>query len=233
MPAFINKRLSDLVTKDDLLLIFTHAQRTGGNTFRKEVLTREFGRDAVYTTQYVPGYRKLQYLTDEDLANYKVYTGHSNYRKLTLHRTCLFVSLIRHPLYRAVSLYFYCKRKEGHVLRDLANRESLENFYAEGTRQAPSYFKNTMCLRVGGRASADIAIEAMRKSYIGVGFTDTLEDFANELGRIFRWPQFHIASRENDAERYEKLVTDEFREKVLDDNQEDLKLYSAVMAGIE
>jgi hypothetical protein len=229
---FINQRLVPLASNPETLLVYPHTPRTGGVTMRKEVLARVFGEDKVYNRHYNPGAVRWKCLTERELAPYRAYTELYFCRDIGLRRPTLFIAVLRHPIYRATSLYRFVKRKDTHRDHALAQKYPLEEFYRRASAGAPHYYRNAQCHRIAGREDASRAVATIQEKYIGVGFTSHLADFALELCRVFNWPRIELERRTPDAERYDAQITPAFRDMVLGENGEDLKLYEAVAAGL-
>jgi hypothetical protein len=141
------------------------------------------------------------------------------------------VAVVRHPLYRAVSLYHYCRKLTGHRLYELAMNTTLEEFYPQASRANPAYFRNTQCLRVGGCADARRAQETILERYLGYGFAQDVESFGRVLGEALDWPEIPRCKRALDESRYDIQITPRFRDQVLGESAEDLKLYEWAASG--
>ena len=228
---FINETLRPLASRDDALIVYPHAQRTGGVTLRRRVLAQVYGEKQVYSPHYVQNAKDWDELSESDLDGYRAYVDIFNYSDKGFRRPCLFIASLRHPLYRAISIYFYVKRKEGHSQRDLANRTTMEEFYRQASDEKPKYHRNVQCMRICGRADAQYAHALIRKTYIGVGTVNAMADFVRALGAVFGWPDIPLKAVAPDAERYDQLVTPAYRDIVLDENQEDLKLFELLTSG--
>lgn len=231
-PApFINRKLVEIARREDSLIVFPHTQRTGGKTFRDKVLGKAYGADRIYSSSLGTGSKRWPEVTPADLTPFRVFTGASNYAELDKGRPCVFVGLMRHPLYRAVSLYFYCRQREGHRLHAIANRLSLEEFYPEASREYPIYLRNTQCLRICGKPDARRALRTIQARYVGVGFSSDIGGFAATLGDALDWPKMKLEPPPPDEERYGRLITPRFRTQVLEESAEDLKLYEQMSAA--
>jgi hypothetical protein len=229
---FINERLLPLASNPETLIVYPHTPRTGGVTMRKEVLARVFGEDKVYNRHYTPDPVRWKCLSESDLKDYRAYTELYYCRDIGLRRPALFIATLRHPVYRAASLYGFVKRKNTHRDYALAVKYPMEEFYRRASASAPHYYRNAQCHRIAGRADASRALALIQEKYIGVGFTNYLADFALELCRVFNWPRIELERRTLDPERYDAHITPAFRDMVLAENAQDLKLYEAVAKGL-
>jgi hypothetical protein len=229
---FINDRLVHVARKEDLLLVFPHAQRTGGSsTMRGVILTAAYGENRIYHRFHVPLAKRWRTITDADVHGFCVYTDMTNYHRIKLQRPYVAIALLRHPVYRAASLYRFIRNKTDHALHELATRCAIEDFYPRASDINPRYFRNLQCRRICGRTDARAALEMIRSDFLAVGFTSHLAEYARALGSLLGWPDIPLATVLPDEERYASLVTPNFREMVLKDNREDLALYEAVVSG--
>lgn len=224
--VFLNSRLVPKAQEAvDPLLVYFHAQRTGGSKFR-HILGDVYGPERVYATQFIDEFEHWEKLSEADLAPYRAFAGHSNYKDIGIRsRRCLYVGLLRHPVARAISLYFYCQTKEGHALQELANTLDMYSFYIEASELKPKYMENVQCLRLCGKPDADAAISIVEKEYLALGSAEDLPSFVSVLGSVLGWPGVDVARIPPDRERYEGLWTRSFEQLVVAGNQEDLKLY--------
>lgn len=229
--VFINQLLVPLASHPDALIVHPHAQRTGGGTLRNHVLAAAFGKERVYSRMFVKDYKPWRKLTDDDLRGFCAYTDLSDYRDLPLARQCLPVALLRYPVYRAVSLYHFVRRKHAHDLHDLAMSHSLEEFYRLGSSINPRYFRNVQTTRICGHTDARMALDYILTRYLAVGFTSNLPEFADMLSRLFGWSGVHVEGKTPDRERYDTQITRTFRDMVLRENEEDLALFEAMSGG--
>ena len=231
IPYFINERLVSAARRPDALILHPHAQRTGGNTIRRHVLTAVFGEDKIYNAFNVPDAKPWENLKDSDVEGFSAVTGHFNFTPIKLNRVCLPIAVLRHPVYRAASLYSFVKRKSGHRLHALANQHTLEDFYPKASAIAPRYLQNVQCMRICDVARASVAAAYLQDRYLAVGFTENIGEFANALGARLGWPHLDIKEKGADSAHYEPLISPAFREMVLSDNAEDMKLFDIVRAG--
>ncbi len=225
---FINDRLGDLANRKDALLVYPHTPRTGGGTIRRLVLVPVYGKNHVYHVHYVRNAKPWRALTDEDLRGYRAYTGVKDYKRIDISRPCILIGILRHPLYRAVSLYHYVKKKPDHRQYELAQRTGMDEFYLRASEEMPQYYRNLQCKRICGQPDADHALKRIRSSYFAVGFTNHLAAFVQSLGRELGWRPLAIETLPQDSDRYEAQISDAFREMVLRENAEDLALYDAM-----
>jgi len=228
-PYFINDLLIPRTRDENLLLVHPHAQRTGGKSIRKNVFVRVFGQDRVYSTVFKPDAKRWRRLTEADLAGYSAYSDLYNYVDLRLPRPVLAIGVLRDPVRRAASIYHFVRGNEGHRHQALAQNTNLEDFYRRASSRDPSYFRNLQCRRICGHADARIALVTIQRQYIGVGFTDQMNDFVEALRDVFGWPEIKLRVRT--PAPYDAEITPAFRRMVLADNAEDSELFETLSNG--
>lgn len=229
---YINDRIVPLAKDPDALVLHPHTQRTGGNTMRRIVLAKVYGPEHIYSRMYRKEPVVWRKITDAELTGVRAFADHFDFRdnpKVT--RPLLPVAILRHPVYRAVSLYHFVRRKKTHKHHALARDNGLENFYAAASQQWPRYYSNLQCRRICGIDDARMALETLDAKFLGAGFTEQLHEFVGALGGLLGWPKIDVREAEPDAERYEPQITPSFRETVLADNAEDMVLYETMRKG--
>jgi hypothetical protein len=228
---FINEKLIPLARDPATLLVFPHAQRTGGRTMRSKVLVGLFGEKLVYNSHYLPETKEWYELTDEDIAPFRAYVDIFNFSEPNFTRPFVLLGLIRHPLYRAVSYYFYVRQRAKHTQHELAKQTTMEEYFRQGSALKAKYHSNVQCMRICGQADTDAAINLIRRRYVGVGLTGKVGLYIAALGERLGWPRLNLEKLPPDEERYGKLITPEYRDMVLALNQADLQLYEALTEG--
>ncbi len=228
---FINDKLRARAGDENALIVHPHAQRTGGNTMRRLVLERVYGKDRIYSRMYKADPTIWKDVTDEELTGIRAFADHFDFRENKVTRPLLPIAVLRHPLYRAVSLYHFVKRKKKHKDHALAAANDLETFYILASGKNPRYYCNLQCRRICNVEDARVALETLDAKFLGVGFTENLHEFVAALGRALGWPELDVDDAEPDAERYEPEITPSFRERVLADNAEDLLLFETMRNG--
>lgn len=231
--VFLNAKVLPRAEDPDALILHPHTQRTGGNTMRRLVFAAVYGAEHVHSRMYRDRKRPVwKKMSDADFEGMRVFCDHFDFRpnpKVT--RPLLPIAVLRHPLYRTVSVYHFVRRKQTHREYQLANTLQLEPFYEQASAMHPHYYKNLQCRRICGIDDASIALERIDRTFLGVGFTEKLDEFVGALGKVLGWPPLDIERAEPDAERYDGLISPSFRERVLADNAEDMFLYETMKKG--
>jgi SAM-dependent methyltransferase len=228
---FVNQRLLPLASDERTLIVHPHCARTAGRAFRAEVLNEAVGPEHVYCRQHVIDWKSWADLTDADLEGYKAYTDLRDFSVIRLKRPHVGIAVVRHPMYRIVSLVGFIKRNIEHRHYEQANKYPMEEFYRIASEEHPSYFRNVQATRICGHPDGKLALDFIRSKYIAVGLTNQLTDFVHLLGGIFKWKPIEVKRVPSDEERYGDRISPSFREMVLRDNAEDMMVYEAVSQG--
>ena len=212
-------------------LVYLHPQRTGGTKLKSQLYTW-FGRESCYTQQTVKdGFKDWKYIEEDDLSGVTVYAHHSDFWKKNFGIKCYYMATVRHPVYRLFSFYNYCKSKEGHPLREMANGLTPEEFLIEAEKVQPKSIRDFQTLRLSRKRDASKAISNIENYIVGVSETDKLSEFSNMLSTTLDLPGVVVDPVEKDCNIYKGRVSDQFVNLALDFNNEDLKLFEWVEGG--
>jgi Sulfotransferase family len=114
-------------------LIFIHIPKTAGSTLRP-IMDRNYPRRAIYKLDFLP--RDLDAflkLPEEPRSRVRLLQGHFPFG---LHEhlsvPCDYVTVLRDPVNRLISMYYWIHGNEDHVLNTLVRSMSLKDFAASG-----------------------------------------------------------------------------------------------------
>ena len=211
------------------MLTFLHAQRTGGTAFRKKFLEKSFGAKNIYAQQYVLDWKGIANVSVQEISPFRVFVGHCNFHPRLLYKKNRFVSILRHPFYRFISLYHYLQKKEGNKLQPVALEYGMKDFYRIASNKTQSwnhYLNNLMCRRICGHPNFDAAKKVIEEEYLAVGCTERMYDLVEAISELFKLNNHNVGKVESDYERYSEYLEDkELIKLVMDGNQEDEKLF--------
>lgn len=227
----LNTPVLDRGGEEGALLGFFLAQRCGSSALLRWV-QGQLGAERVYDYRNVDPFIHWNRQVAGTLDGYAVYSGFSDFRPpKDLRRPFCAFSTVRHPLHRLASLYAMSQRDQLHVYHDLAVRSSFGEYYREGSADRPYYFQNLCCRRIGGRPSFEAALEAMDEYFGIVAVTDALPVMTALLISAYGWDTDPLPTPDDTSdERYASEVPADLRERILEDNAEDLRLFDHVMA---
>lgn len=232
-PFYVNERLRSLAADGDTFIFHPHTARTAGRTFRERVLSPVYGAQHVYCRQHVADVKPWKKLGDDDLRGFRAYTDLTIFEEIGLKRPLVCMAVLRHPVYRAVSLYWFVRRKKDHRHYAQAQRYPLEEFYRIASDENPAYFRDLQCRRICGQPDVNVALKTIAARYIGVGFTHNLGEFVGAMGALFGWPSIALEAPPPDAQRYDAQISPGFRDMVLKENAHDMALFDAAANGLK
>lgn len=205
------------------LLVFPHAQRTGGTSLRS-LITQALGINNTYAQRTVDNFQHWKNLTEDDLTNYSAYLGHADFDGRVFTERQLFpIITIRAPSERLYSLYFYCQAKNGHPLQQIALESSPVDFLVRALELKPDYLRDTQCLRVCGKKDSAVAIRFLENIYLGYSTTLDLSLFSREIIDYFNWQVSPLEQKPTKSTEDE--VPSVFRELAIENNGQDQLLY--------
>lgn len=222
---FLNPRFIDQVIEEQDLLVFFHAQRTAGSAFR-HILADAFGKDKVFCTQYAGEFKHWELITEEELQEQRVFAGHSNFEEKGWARKLHYTSILRHPVYRTFSLYYYCQKYPNQFLHDFAKDKSIEDFYYAASEKKPKYFNNVLCRRIAGVTDFQSAKKSIEDRFFLIGATESFSKFVQQFLASQNLPAQDVPKAKRDVERYGELLEKTTLVKdILSNNKEDEKLF--------
>ena len=221
-PKFQNEVFDE---KEDFLL-FLHAQRTGGSALR-HVITRAWSKEDLYCTQFVKNFQHWKDVDEETLEGFKGLAGHSNFVERSFGRRVRLITLLRHPVLRNISLYYYIQKRKKHPLNEDALSMSLSEFYFKVRPMKLTYFDNVMCRRISGKPDFQKARDAIENDFWMVGMSEYLGSFVSALLSGLAKPGEETPDMGSDLDKYRDEVLDrELVEAIFENNKADTKLFN-------
>lgn len=178
-------------------IVFIHVPKTGGMTLYSMI--REIYKPSELhkinpAAESIEKYKSLPQTRKDRL---KMIYGHMDYglREL-LPPGSNYVTLMRHPVDRVISHYYYVRRTENDPLRELALRSSLYDWVAHCNLEE---MENGQTRRLSGMAggmkfgecSMDVLAQAktnVAKDFALVGITERYDETYILMSKLFGWP---------------------------------------------
>ena len=214
-------------------LIFVHNMKTAGATLR-HIIARQYERGSVHT---IIGkhwnLRKIDVGAGLEAENVRVIQGHIPFGlHAALKSDCTYITVLREPIDRVVSLYYYTLGKPGHTLLVDGRTMTREAFVRGGasteTDHAQTRRVSGLDAEFGGctREMLDRAKGNLRERMAVVGLTERFDETLVLLRRAFGWKyllysNYHV----NRARSTLDSLTSEVREVITRHNALDIELY--------
>ncbi len=198
-------------------LVFIHIPKCGGNSVEAKL---KFNN--IPFTRIEPG------PASETLAKATLITGHLSYDQFEAQPQICFFSVVRDPLQRAVSQYFYnLKIKNESPEYEKMKNMSLADYLKE--------HNNTMCIHMFGRAVFNnhysneklyrLCMEIMRSRYLFVGNISHLNYTDTWLGKMFGCRPFQAHENRN---THPTILPEKVKEDFMARNAVDYMVYHQI-----
>jgi hypothetical protein len=175
-------------------LIFIHIPKTAGSTLNK-IIKSQFPNKSVFKVDGLKGDKsieELRKLDKKERNKIRCVTGHMNFGvHKYLPRPSNYITVLRNPVDRLISLYYFILRQTEHPLHEsiVSNNLSLEDFVNSDLASLNLYNVQTRMLsgsKVKPEAQLNLAKKNLQKSFIAVGLTEkfdlSLQLFSEKLG---------------------------------------------------
>lgn len=217
-------------------LIYLHIEKAAGSS-QRVLLYENYGEDDVYWLGLEPGLMIPADL-DETFTDRRVLGGHFDYPTFaTVQRPLLFTAVVREPIARAFSLYYYCAHmatpdvREGWRSRGLVPSSMLRTL-----ERCPSFLgqvNDRQNFQLSGVRHFEETRAHMRAHNFVVGCIDNLTAFNGELGDLLGWSKKAVARHNaGPAGYYEHILSEPgLLEKITELNREDQKLYNFIKSA--
>lgn len=219
-------------------LIFLHLMKTGGRTL-VHILKQNYDKETRFHCSQKPGetLQDLQRMSEEQRRSLQLFYGHIEFGlHELLPQSSTYVTLLRHPVERVISHYYYGFFTEKHYTHDLVNTQniSLTDYMKYGMTE----LDNGQTRRIAGAMSSQIpfgkctpelletAKRNLDEKFLLVGLTERFDEFLLLLGRSLGLKQMlYTRSNVNTQKSASRPITEADRASVLNYNQLDLDLY--------
>ena len=235
-------------------IFVVHIPKAAGTTLRV-IMERQYPAQNVYTMRLdvQAAMRAFEKLSDEQKRAYRVVFGHQPYglhRCMPAEARWTYITLLRDPVERVNSLWFYARGSEIHYLYEIARTMVLYDFVASGitatvdnaqvrqlcgddlylTRGGIQYPYRDMLIPYGGvtREHLEKAKANIEQHFAFAGTVERFDESLDAMRRLFAWriPAYESL---NVARRKPKLIGSRARRAIEERNELDYELYNWVV----
>lgn len=182
------------------MLIFTHIPRTGGTTLRSIISGH------IKNFRFIDSFSEFSFINDEELNSYNFIATHCGYGIFNrISRSHKKVIILRDPIERVISHYFYLRNLEDNVSYSsyYAKKLSIQEFIEENNPAVQISLNNTQTWHLvkdkniffrknyqnkTNSEILDIAIDHL-KTYDFIGITNDLSSVLLELNQAYGWDE--------------------------------------------
>ncbi len=210
-------------------LVFVHIPKCAGSSFR-QVLKRWFGENALFVDTHDPDV--LETAVERAASTPRSIAGHTPFGLCrNLQVSPCYVSLVRHPLDRFVSLYRHARRTPGHAMHADAVRLDLEAFYdfTLTDPRARGRMVAVQCYFLSRSRSFEATRAVIDRHYALVAPTERYDEFVSALAERFRRRPPALEPRNVGEDGLDIVdARSALEPRIRTDHAEDLKLFTYV-----
>lgn len=211
------------------LIIFMHIPKTGGLTLRK-IIDQQYMKNEIYHISRGVDVNKLK----ERLNNGKIKAvyGHNRFgiHKYFSNRLFTYITLLRDPVERVISTYYYILERPQNRLHHLAKEVTFKQFVEESYSEFHIPVNNHQTRFLSGQKQPDLemALKNMQQHFQVVGITEQYNESLFLMKKHFGWKNIYYekinqtSSRPKAADLPESLI-----QLIESKNELDLALYNA------
>lgn len=238
----LKKEWKSALTSKPRKVLFDHLPKCGGTTLNR-YLASHYPRRHIYTIDGINQQASIDMfkeLSQRDREKYCLIRGHNANALIEYCDNQMFaVTVLREPVSRVISHYYYAKNNIKHYLYDYLNENDVdisgyldceqtdenENWYVQHfSRMSLQNVRNNPDKAIG------LALENLRARYDLIGFLDHFSEFTDSLEEKAGFWNAYAGSRENSNpdRSYISEISPEIIRKVESRNSLDIALYDVI-----
>lgn len=228
-------------------LVYLHLFKTAGTTL-ESIISRQYKTSEIMqfgsvqeTDQKLDQFRRY---APEQRDNIRVFMGHFSFKQRDkFPQDCNFITLLRHPVDRIISEYYFILEspENAHYPRLVEEKMSLTDFVKSGLHQSlDNYQTKYLCggdnpgFGVYSAETLEKAKENLRRYFIVAGLTEKFDESMLLLKHLFGWEMpFYVRKRiTRNRPRKEEVPPDDIA-LIEEYNRMDLELYDFARTRFE
>jgi len=227
----------------DATLLFHHIPKTAGSTLNA-VIRANYAPSRIHAIEspIAAALAAFKALSPKDRAGLNVVLGHGvGGLHALLEQPCVYVTMLRHPVDRILSQYYFIRQSPSHPLGAKFARGgmSLEDYVRDGVNLQADNGQVRGISGIGDgigppvaygectREMLDAAIQNLRDRYAVVGLTERFDEALLLMRRLFGWRRVAYARKKVTGKRPAREdVPSETIDMIREYNALDLELYA-------
>ncbi len=221
-------------------IIFNHIPKAGGTSlfrffneiFGPEHCFRHKVRDPK-TDSFSP---KIQELPKAELENYKFLAGHFDFgNHRLLDSPVLYIGIIRDPIARVASDYYYNRERGSKKIREQTNALTFEEYILSKMKNPKSRLvSSAQTVFLSGQPSAEEAKSIIDKWYLACCTSEQLDDMQRMLARLYGRPDLGpTRANVTKVKKSDTAISQATRDKLNERFAEDYELLAWVKEKFE
>ena len=219
-------------------ILFDHVPKCGGNTLGRW-LSSHYKIDQIYAISGTPHIETAKYINmpKEMRKNYYYIWGHEAHQLLNyLPNPYILITILRDPVDRIVSYYYWAKRDPGHYLYEAITKNNMDltEFSTSGlSSELSNYYTSHFSNMPPGtvRSCPEEALETAKNNlarYEHIGFTHNLNAFIASISKSLDLTNPYDGIQLNKTFGRKSLdnITQQERECIAESNKIDIELYT-------
>jgi len=209
-------------------LVYIHIEKTAGTAMRA-LLTSIYGDQDIF---WYGIHSESQILQPENIINYRIIGGHRNLNFYKNNKKInLYLSVVRDPVERAISLFHYCSNRE---LDSWIKQGLNPNSLLDTLNNSPSFIKmitNRQCTLISiHNPTFEGAIKFIYNNSFIIGCMDYIDQYVEHIGKKLQWQNSKLRKIYEGKKGYRDSIniTSAIRKQITDLNEEDIKLYEYI-----
>jgi hypothetical protein len=227
-----------LTIEEGSTLLFMHQMKSGGVTLRR-IIEDQYNQKKIYRIDGKRFRKSVESFIDlpaHERKQFQVITGHMFFGlHRFVRRPCKYITMLRHPIDRVISLYYYQLRPQHkfHIPPSMSLIDYLEQGVAVNA-------DNGMTRFIAGKDSTDVpygqcanelldrAVANVKDHFLAIGLTERFDESLVLFKRALKWekmPYYHNKLNINPLKPQHIQLTNEALAAIKKYNRLDLQLY--------
>jgi Galactose-3-O-sulfotransferase len=210
-------------------LIFLHIPKAAGSTLRP-VIARNYAKNSICRLEVLPrdldAFLKLPVHTRNEI---RVLLGHLQFG---VHEHVSvpvdYVTILREPVERIISMYYWIKGNHEHVLNDLVKRMSLSDFASSGFEITTNHQSKLISGLLGNSTDEALSVAKtnLQSHITAFGLNERFDESLTLFKSVLGWKQVWYVSRNVTKNRpHRSGIPDSTLEVIKKHNALDIELY--------